>query len=194
MKHALQRGTVAALVLLASPLTYAETSPFFIGIDTSVSVSHKEDPATPDFTVTLETSTILGMRTYAGYQITRNLDIELGMTHRTLYRQEASSRFASYQVSADASNKDILLTYHLRDLLPGAFLLTGVVWTNIDVDATVKVLGQSINGSAEINDRHYALGIGYERPFNDNLSWRVTYTRYGTGKVTTFGLKYLFGK
>ena len=194
MKHAFHQSAVAALVLLVAPLSHAESSPFFMGADTSFALSYREEPASPDFTVTSETSTILGMRTYLGYQITRNLDVELGMTHRTLYRQEASSRFASYQVAAKATNKDILLTYHLRDHLPGVFLLTGMVWTNIDIDATVKIFGRESNASGEINHRHYALGIGYERPFNDNLYWRVTYTRYGPGKLATLGLKYQFGK
>jgi hypothetical protein len=194
MKQPLQQIVIAAPFLFATQISQAQNNPLFIGLDTAFTTSFTNDPIREDFTVTSETNTIAAGRAYLGARITPNIQLEIGMARRTKYNQKANNSLISYDADVKTYNKDVILTYHLTEGIPGLFLLTGMVWTKHDINATTKAFGMQSKLSTTVNYRHYALGLGYEAPINDNLHWRVAYTRYGAGKTAIVGLKYVFGK
>lgn len=193
MKRHLSTTLIITPFLLLSPLQSQATSKFFAGVDTAFSLSYSNPPLDDTFTITSETRTLFGARTYVGYQITPKFNIELGLTHRTNYKQTATNQFARYDATARTVNKDVMLSFFPTEKLAGLYLLTGMVWTkrHITADATIFGMPRSVNST--VNHRHYILGLGYEAPITDNLHWRVMYARYGKEKLTVFGLKYLFG-
>lgn len=192
MKRHLQATLFTAPLFLASYSHQAVAGPFFAGIDTAATFSFSNEALLKNANVTSQTTTIIGVRTYLGYQFTPNISVEFGLTNRSNYMQEGSTRIVSYRADVKATNKDILLAYHLTDVLPGLFALGGMTWTKYEAESTAKVLNQEVRLSGSENHRQYTIGLGYERPITDNLHWRAAFARYGKDKMAVFGLKYLF--
>jgi hypothetical protein len=193
MKRHLSPSLTLIPFLLFPPLQSQAANRFFAGVDTAFSLSYSNPPVDDTFTVTSETKRLFGARSYVGYQITPKFNIELGLTHRTNYKQTAVNQFASYDANAKIVNKDVMLSYFPTEQLAGLYLLTGMAWTEQQIRADATIFGIKRNADSNVNFRHYILGLGYEGTITDNVHWRVMYARYGKEKLTVFGLKYLFG-
>ena len=182
-----------AVTLLPLTAQQAAAGGIYLGVDGAFASGVKRDPYNKNFQVTSETSTIGAMRLLAGYQLTPNLGIEAGYVRRTDFRQSAVNGPFSYDATARTRDRDISLVYQLTDWLPGLFVTTGVVFTNVEITADSHFMGRSTQLTTSLSSRSSQLGIGYETTLSGNLKVRLGAGRYGDNKIGFLGLKYYFG-
>ncbi|WP_050466142.1 porin family protein [Herbaspirillum chlorophenolicum] len=192
---------VAAMMVAGSAAAQTADSGVYVGVEGAyVSVNSIETPS--GARKTSETTDVGALRALIGYQLNKNLALELGYFATDDFKQSGTNLAgtATYETKIDAKGVDLALLYKFTEFVPGLYLKAGATHSKVSSSVTARSGTASASASDSVSGAGYLFGLGYEFAVSQNFGARLGYTRYeklggeSSNKANMFslGVKYKF--